>query len=289
MSAKGVADAAREAAVTFQVYHHEETPISMSPGLLLFFGLHGDSELHTVRNSYTLAEDEVYIASPLTLYRLGCKEDAALLSMSVAPELLRRGDWEENTTADCLLPSEKSSDAAHNAVRRGIAAVFRSLFREDESASETAALAVELVRRIRQDFAGTDTARASASAETMTRIEQVLRFVQKHWAEPITLAELAAQQFLSESYLSRLFHKCLDMTFTDYLVSVRLEHAEADLRKTQYSITQIAYQNGFKSTNAFIAYFRRRYGVTPGKYRKTAAAAQTGANPSSPGDLSDWM
>lgn len=289
MSAKGVADAAREAAVTFQVYHHEETPISMSPGLLLFFGLHGDSELHTVRNSYTLAEDEVYIASPLTLYRLGCKEDAALLSMSVAPELLRRAGWEENTTADCLLPSEKSSDAAHNAVRRGIAAVFRSLFREDESASETAALAVELVRRIRQDFAGTDTARASASAETMTRIEQVLRFVQKHWAEPITLAELAAQQFLSESYLSRLFHKCLDMTFTDYLVSVRLEHAEADLRKTQYSITQIAYQNGFKSTNAFIEYFRRRYGVTPGKYRKTAAVAQTGANRSSPGDLSDWM
>ena len=39
------------------------------------------------------------------------------------------------------------------------------------------------------------------------------------------------------------------MTFGDYVVSVRLEHAEADLRKTGDSVTRIAYRNGFRSTN----------------------------------------
>lgn len=279
----------REMVVTVRVYHNEETPISMSPGLLLFFGLRGSSVLHTVREQCVLAENELFIASPLTLYRVACGQDAALLSMMIPSPLLERADWEENMTADCLLPREKASDAAHIAVRQGMASVFRSLFREGETSAKTAAQAVALAQCIRQNFTGINAERSAANAETMIRMEQMLRFVQTHWAEPITLAQLAAQQFLSESYLSRLWHKCLDMTFTDYLVSVRLEHAEEDLRKTGLSITQIAYQNGFKSTNAFIDCFRRRYGSTPGKYRKNIASGATDVETPTPGDLSDWM
>ncbi len=279
----------REAVVTFQIYHNEETPISMSSGLLLFFGLHGSSTLHTVQGDFALPENAVYIASPLTLFRVCCRDGEALLSMTIAPGILRRAGWEETMAADCLLPAEKASDASHNAIRQGMATLFRSLFREGNRLSKTAAQAETLVSNICRDFAVADVHHPSASAETMARIEQILRFVQTHWAEPVTLAQLAAKQFLSESYLSRLFHKCLDMTFTDYLVSVRLEHAEADLRKSGRSITQIAYQNGFKSTNAFIEYFKRRYGVTPGKYRKTVQEKQQAAGQTSPGDLSDWM
>ncbi|MBS5280798.1 MAG: hypothetical protein KHY27_04450, partial [Butyricicoccus pullicaecorum] len=73
---------AQKSAVTFQIYHNEETPISMHPGLLLFFGLNGSSMLDTVDTNHVLQKNEVYIASPLTLYRVRCKEDAALLSMT---------------------------------------------------------------------------------------------------------------------------------------------------------------------------------------------------------------
>lgn len=278
-----------EAVVTFRVYHNEETPFNMSTGLLLFFGLHGSSALHTVQDSFVLGENDIYIASPLTLYRVGCREGAALLSMMIAPEILRQADWETHHAADCVLSAERASDASHNAIRQGMAALFRSLFREENRVSKTAAQAEALVSKIRMDFTHTNVQHTSASAETMARMEEILRFVQTHWAEPITLAQLAADQFLSESYLSRLFHKCLDMTFTDYLVSVRLEHAEADLCKSGRSITQIAYQNGFKSTNAFIEYFRRRYGVTPGKYRKNMSEKSNVSVQSSSGDLSDWM
>ena len=279
----------RKAVVAFRVYHNEETPLSMSAGMLLFFGLHGDSVLHTVQNSFALAENDIYIASPLTLYRIGCRDGAALLSMTIAPEALHRAGWEETMEADCFLPAEKASDAAHNAIRQGMAALFRSLFREENRLSQTAVQAETLVSKIRMDFAHTNVQHTLASAETMARIEKILRFVQTHWAEPVTLAQLAAEQFLSESYLSRLFHKCLDMTFTDYLVSVRLEHAEAELSKSGRSITQIAYQNGFKSTNAFIEYFRRRYGTTPGKYRKNMTEKSNTSAQSAPGDLSDWI
>lgn len=127
------------------------------------------------------------------------------------------------------------------------------------------------------------------NAEVMTRIEQVLRYVQTHWNEPVTLAQVAAEQFLSESYLSRIFRRHLNMTFGDYVVSVRLEHAEADLRKTGDSVTRIAYRNGFRSTNAFIEYFRRRYGTTPGKYRKSMAGEQKITGTTTARDLSDYI
>ena len=62
----------QKSAVTFQIYHDEETPVSMYPGLLLFFGLNGSSMLDTVDTNYMLQENEIYIASPLTLYRVRC-------------------------------------------------------------------------------------------------------------------------------------------------------------------------------------------------------------------------
>lgn len=89
--------------VSFQVYHSVETPINMSPGLMLFFGLSGDSVLHTVHASHILHENEIYIASPLTLYRVDCHGDSALLFMTIAPQTIRQAVWEESVAADCLL------------------------------------------------------------------------------------------------------------------------------------------------------------------------------------------
>src|SRR5699024_10662701 len=55
------------------------------------------------------------------------------------------------------------------------------------------------------------------------------------------------------------------------------------------SVTRIAYRNGFRSTNAFIEYFRRRYGTTPGKYRKSMAGEQKITGTTTARDLSDYI
>ena len=57
-------------------------------------------------------------------------------------------------------------------------------------------------------------------------------------------------------------------TFTDYLTSVRLSSAYGELGSTSKTITRIALDNGFRSTNAFIKYFKNQYGETPGKLRR---------------------
>ena len=64
--------------------------------------------------------------------------------------------------------------------------------------------------------------------------------------EPLTLDELAAQISVTPAYLSR-FSKFLHLTITEYLTSVRMEHAYTDLITTDYPIHEISEKNGFAS------------------------------------------
>ena len=70
------------------------------------------------------------------------------------------------------------------------------------------------------------------------------------------------------------------MTYSQYVMGLRLEHAEKQLRSTDHSITQIAYDCGFHNASAFIENFRQKHGLTPRQYRQhatqKAAADPTG-------------
>lgn len=51
---------------------------------------------------------------------------------------------------------------------------------------------------------------------------------------------------------------------------LRLKHAVADLRNTEDSVTDIAYNNGFPNVNSFISQFKKTYQTTPKQYKKNA-------------------
>lgn len=94
------------------------------------------------------------------------------------------------------MPARKANDAAHHAIRRGIAILFRALFQEGSGTDAIEEQAVNLTKQIQQNFCHVATGSAVTNAETMSRIEQILRFVQTHWAEPVTLAQIASMQYL---------------------------------------------------------------------------------------------
>ena len=114
----------------------------------------------------------------------------------------------------------------------------------------------------------------------MRRMKRIMDHIHSGWNEDISLRELAAREFLSEGYLSRFLKQNLDMTYSQYVMGLRLEHAEKQLRSTDHSITQIAYDCGFHNASAFIENFRQKHGLTPRQYRQhatqKAAADPTG-------------
>lgn len=81
-------------------------------------------------------------------------------------------------------------------------------------------------------------------------------------------AELAREANMSTSLFYLRFQEITGVSPNEYLISIRLANACAMLLQTAGSIGEIALQSGFCDSNHFIKSFKKRYGVTPGKFRK---------------------
>lgn len=271
--------------ITFRILHHENIAITMEAGVSLFFGLHGEYTVATADESCTVGASEVYAVSPFTLFRVSGGEDAGLLQITLSPEVLKRADWPEKQKIDCRLTRNSLNDSIAQEVRRRCAAVFRLYFQQTDR-PELMRQAVELAALLRREFAAVESARPEESINALKLLESALKTIHSNWKQAISLSEAAAQLYVSESYLSRLFKKHLGRTFTRYLVELRLTHAAADLEKGT-SVTDAAYRNGFKSDNSFIDFFKKAYGCTPGKYRQRVK--QTADTAASREDVTDWL
>ncbi|MBO4511419.1 MAG: AraC family transcriptional regulator [Victivallales bacterium] len=83
-----------------------------------------------------------------------------------------------------------------------------------------------------------------------------------------TLETLAAETNMKKYTLIRKFRKELDTTPMKYIISMRLEYASKMLMFSEMNITQIANACGYNSPAFFIKEFKKKYGVTPGNFRK---------------------
>ncbi len=106
------------------------------------------------------------------------------------------------------------------------------------------------------------------SHSDMQRITPALEYINTHYHEQISLESISKLLLIDKSHFCRIFKKSMNMTFVDYLNSVRIYHAEMLLTKTKKSITEISFKVGFSSTAYFIKAFKRYNFCTPSKYRK---------------------
>ena len=100
--------------------------------------------------------------------------------------------------------------------------------------------------------------------------KQILRYIQQHYAEKITVRTIAQAMAISPTYFSAFFAKHFFCRFSDYLLAYRLEQAGAMLKGTSLTVTEIALATGFSSSSHLIQHFRAAKGQTPLAYRKAA-------------------
>lgn len=93
---------------------------------------------------------------------------------------------------------------------------------------------------------------------------QVAReYLDAHFAQNISLAQLADVTGLSPFYLVRAFRQAIGLPPHAYLNQIRLEHAK-QLLLAGYPIATVAYETGFVDQSHLTKRFKRIYGVTPG-------------------------
>ncbi len=95
-----------------------------------------------------------------------------------------------------------------------------------------------------------------------------LEYIYTNLHTKITLEVLAERANLSPTYLSKLFHKEVGVSVSQYITQKRIEAAEKMLRYTEFSSAEIANCLCFCSESHFISTFKRYVKVTPREYRE---------------------
>ena len=99
------------------------------------------------------------------------------------------------------------------------------------------------------------------------RFGAVFSYLDRHFAEDLTLEDVAAVAGFSKFHFSRTFKQLSGCNFYEYLCHRRIKSSEALLMKPDLSISQIALQSGFSSVSTFNRTFKKLKGCTPTQYR----------------------
>lgn len=103
--------------------------------------------------------------------------------------------------------------------------------------------------------------------KTQIRMQRMLVYIHQHYAQNVTLADIAKAADISRSEASRCFRTYMDLSPVEFLLRCRVQNAREMLRDTSKTISEIAMECGFNSANYFSRQFKRIYLMTPGEYR----------------------
>ena len=98
-------------------------------------------------------------------------------------------------------------------------------------------------------------------------INKIVRFVQNHLSEEISLSVLAEEFHFSTQYVSQLFKNEIGVNFLTYLTNIRMEKAKKLLLNTDLPIAEISEQSGYSDYRVFTKVFKKSEGVTPSQFR----------------------
>lgn len=105
-------------------------------------------------------------------------------------------------------------------------------------------------------------------AKNLNQFSTLLKFIDSHYDELITLEQACTITKLDYHYFSRMFKEKTGKTFIEYLSFVRILNAQKLLTDTDEPIALIAKKVGIPNISYFNRKFKLQNGVSPSQYRK---------------------
>lgn len=127
-----------------------------------------------------------------------------------------------------------------------------------------------IVSRTNKDQAGA----ARRQAGKLEKIKVIVKYVEDHFAEPVTIADMAKLSGYSCSHFMKFFRNNMGQSFISWLDGYRLSMAARMLTLTDETVLEISTESGFSNLSHFNRSFKARYGMTPRQYRKTGEAGE---------------
>lgn len=134
---------------------------------------------------------------------------------------------------------------------------------------QTQGLLYQMFGRILAQGYYTDNSAENRSTQRKIRqLKKTLELIEREYAHPLTLEQLAAAAGMTPKYFCQFFHDMTKRSPIDYLNYHRIEVACFQLAMGHLSVTELAYECGFNDLSYFIRVFKRYKGTTPKRYAK---------------------
>lgn len=132
-------------------------------------------------------------------------------------------------------------------VQRNISRIFEYIYRNFESLPRSEESRIQLTAQI--------------------RIQKMLTYIYEHYANAVTLEDIAGAANISRSEAGRCFQTYMNCSPVDALIRYRLQTAHKLLNETTLTLQEISYDCGFHSVSYFSRQFKKLYGYAPSKGR----------------------
>lgn len=259
----------QEQQIFFQIYDDREKNSSWSEELKICYVLQGKGTfLIGEKGWWKIQEDDLFVINMYETHQMLLGSDGIVLCLlipgSFVLDLYPEMEYEKIECSSFLFDQEHQR--YFERIRRYVADIFAIYCKNDpQGGLRIRGLAAGLLSELLVSFGKKKS--ENRGKQSREQVLSLTRYVRQHYQEDISLKKFAEENYLSASHLSHLMRREMDVSFTEYLKMVRLQHAQRSLSRGK-NVTETAMHTGFVNTNAFIKAFRDTYGMTPGRYKK---------------------
>lgn len=229
--------------------------------------LEGGERIHMIEDSmFRMREGELILFSPYTMHHSFGEEDVPFKRIVL---------YFQKSEVDCpeLLEALENGSGLYRPDKKAFQFIHRimnELLNEQEGKApyklscEHTLLNLLLIYLMRNSFR-----QQPARMEIASRIDTVISYIHSHYADDISLEQLAERFYISPFYLCREFKRCTNRTLVQYINVTRIMHAQRKLMETDLNVTQVSKETGFSNLTHFNRVFKSVTGTTPSGFKKS--------------------
>ncbi len=237
----------------FRTHWHE--------GVEILQMLKGNARININEEALSVGVGDVIVFNSNRLHRITAEKECLYRCLIINREICQGWGYDlDELEFQPLLQDER------------INALFDTIDEEDEGKrpqykSIIMASCLTLMALLSRHYTVTEPLESAASVRKRALVRQVIGYINRHYEEAITLERVSATFGYSRYYLAHVFAEQTGLPMMEYLQQTRMNTA-ATLLAEGGSIAEIATQCGYQNASAFSAAFRRRYGCSPGQFRR---------------------
>ncbi|MGW7564207.1 AraC family transcriptional regulator N-terminal domain-containing protein [Streptomyces sp. NPDC054757] len=190
--------------------------------------------------------------------------------MAIAPLLLETPGTAKPPLSPGLVVSDATSELLDPVVR-----LLRLLGRPDDLRVLAPGIQREILWRLITGDQGALVRQIGLANSSIARVSRTIRWIRRHYDEPLRVADLAELAHMSPSAFHRHFRAATSMTPVQFQRQIRLREAHALLMAGPVEVAETGHRVGYGSPSQFSREYRKEFGAPPGRH----AARHTAPGP----------